>query len=1725
MATNYPDSQVSSTELKSGTYDAGTTKARSYLNFDVSAFKGKHITDTNLALYSYYASTCATTGAGTQVRRITSSWSSSSITWDAQPSTTATGAVTNKAALGYSSSCPAGTMNFDVDTIVQAWADGSTNYGIRIAGADEADTLTWRRFRSANYISGENSVEPYLTVTYNSYPSIPSAMSIAPSQVNSYNGKRYVTSLTPTLSAKVTDADGSKTKGQFEITADPAYADNTYSYTASSSSVASGSTATLAVPSASAFPVGAHLRYRVRAYDGTDYGYTTFVMNTGLPAAPTVACDTYAQNGWTAKADAAVSCTVDTSSTDGAGYHWGLDASALPNKKLDTTDGTGGDATTISINPANGWHTLYARTVDSGGNLSSTTTAYSFGVGTDGAAILSPADGDTTARRLTLTAKGLTTYTGVTWQYRRGETDTWHTVAVGDVTASGNAVSAWPVGVTSGTATKLVWNTVSSLTEDGAIQLRANFTDGTTTGYSQTVETTLDRDAGTAPTAQVGPGEINELTGDYTLDATDASAFGASVSRSFSSRSNATDTEGQAEIFGPGWASSANGGASDYTQIRMTSDTSVELVSRASGAVAFTLKSNGSWTPQPGSESLTLTGTVSGTKFTLADTDANTTVFTKASAAATTWTLSSSATAADDSTVTTVSETITSGGKTLARPKYVISPTEAVTASTCQTSPATKGCRVLEFAYAGTTTAAGSSLGDYKDQATALKLWTTKPGASTSTAETIATYAYDSSGHLRQVWDPRISPPLKTEYTYDSDGLVATLTPAGELPWTFTYGKAGSALTAGTGMLLKATRSALAEGSNSTTSGTATTTVVYDVPLSGSAAPYQMDGTTVATWAQDEAPTDATAVFPADSVPTSYTGSDLTSSSYDRATINYINANGKGTNTAKPGGAITTTEYDEFGNTVTELTAANRKLALSSSSDQLADLGLTNLSTADRAQRLATVSEYSAGGERLTDTYGPLHQITLTKKLTGSTSESTLDAGTLIPARTHTAYSYDENRPSDAAVSDLATSTVTGAAISGYATDTETSTATTTYDWATGKEKATVGGTATTLVTTYDKAGRVATSRTAGSSGSDAGTLVYTYYSAGATGTCASVEWDGLLCKTTPSAAITGGGSNPTEAVSTVYTYDRWGNMASKVETANSVTRTTTITADVAGRPVASAVTGGTGTASTAVTYTYDQKDGSVATQTANGQTIAYGHDDLGRPTSYDDGAGNITTAAYDKLDRPVTVGDKAPSTTTYTYNTAGLPSTVKDSDAGTFTTVYDADGTPTSETLPGNYTLTLTTNPAGQRTAREHTAADSTSVLTDSASYTIQGQQPGHTQTDGSTTDSSYTYDGSGRLTAASDTTAIGCVTRAYTIGASSNRTAMTSSSDDCDSSTNDTTTANTSYTYDTADRLIASDRSYDAFGRTTSSGTATYGYYVNDLARSETVGSSRTTWGLDAAERLATDTARTKATDGTWSTTGTTTNHYGCDCDSPTWTKASTGTVTRMVGDNTGGLGATVTGSAVVLQLANLHGDIAVQLPLADTTAVTVQHSDEFGVAQNGTTAAAYGWLGNYERAGDTLSGVILMGVRLYEPSTGRFLSQDPVRGGNDNSYGYPADPVMESDLGGDHANTKWAYYGSVWINGKWVPSYFSQLPRVIRAIFSEVMSWATAGLITIDGTSWQTRKLYKKYKRWYNNRLQYKKVYSGKWQERAQFEYTVRFIGTYHFTSRWIDSDEVY
>ncbi|MGW7527833.1 DNRLRE domain-containing protein [Streptomyces sp. NPDC054783] len=1647
---DYPDSQVSSEELKSGTYDAGTDVARSYLKFDVSPFAGKHIQSATMSLYNYYSSTCSTSGATTDAKRITSTWSSSSVTWGAQPTTTTTNKATNSGHWGYDSSCPGAWSNWNLQAMVQDWANGSTNYGLQVASANENDATTWRRFRSANYST--SGYAPKLVVTYNSYPGVPTAAAVSPSAVNAYNGKRYVTSLTPTLSAKVTDADGGTVKAQFEVTPDPAYNDTTYTYTATSAGVASGSTATLAVPSANAFPAGSHLRLRVRGYDSTDYGswtgYTPFVLNTALPAAPSISCSSYPQDTWSAKATGAVTCTLDTTSTDGQGFKWGLDDPAMKQSVYDTVDGSGGDPLNISITPADGWHTLYAQTIDSGGNLSSTNTKYSFGVGADGAALLSPGDGDRPARRVALASTGKNTYTGVTYQYRRGETDTWHNVPLADVTKSsdGSAVAAWPLAAPSGAPPALTWNITTSLTEDGPVDLRAAFTDGTTTGYSPVSTVTVDRNAGTAPSEEVGPGTVNDLTGDYTLSATDASAFDMTVTRTASSRkpTAGADAEGQVAIFGPQWTAGTTAEItdSDYAYLRQTSSTSVAVVDVDGDETGFTATSTGGWKSEPGSEDLTLTGAVTGT-FTLKDTDGTTTTFAKVDPAATTWEVSATFLPTSNSTTTVVSEKVVNGSTTLARPKYVIAPTSAVSSATCSTTPSTKGCRVLEYVYAPTTTATSSVFGDYTGQVSQIKLWATDPGAGSATASVIAQYDYDTSGRLRESWDPRISPALTTAYTYDSAGRVATQTSPGELPWTFTYGQAGNAATAGDGMLLSASRPTLVAGSKTQTDGgTATTSMVYDVPLTGTSAPYSMGPTDVAAWGQTDIPSDATAVFPVDVVPASHTGSNLSAANYTRASISYADASGREVNSAKPGGHLTTTEYDHFGNTVRELTAGNRELALATSGAGQSEqtlLGISGLSTADRAEQLSTTHVFSTDGQQELESFGPLHMSTLAGVLHAGTGGTDLPAGSEVAARQHTVTAYDEGRPTDgsATVSNQPTTVTVGAYVDGYPSDGDMRVSKTAYDWVKGVPTSTTddpGGLNLVKTTTYDSQGRVIKTSLPKSNGADAGATVTTYYSATGTGACnGRPEWADLVCSVGPAGAITGGGTNPAQLPTKTTEYDRWGNVSKLTETANGVTRTTTTTADAAGRPTLVSVTGGVGTAVADTTTTYDTANGKVATTTSNGQTITHVTDMLGREISYSDGSGNTAATQYDALDRPTQVTDSAPSTTTYTYDTAkdprGLETSRTDSVAGAFNATYDADGDLATEQLPGGYTLTDTQDETGAETSRIYTKdSDGTVVASDTVDQSIQGQVVDDTDTGGQTYSRDYTYDNTGRLTQADDTAPDGtCTRRGYTFDSNTNRTALATSVSAAGTacSSSGATTVNNSY--DSADRLVNAGTVYDAFGRTTTqaSGT-TIAYYTNDLVQQQASGTSRQTWTLDAAQRLASWTTETNNA-GTWTQTGSKVNHYGADGDSPDWIKEdTTGTITRNVQGAGGDLDATTNATGnTVLQLTDIHGDVTVQLPLDISKPVVASAYDEYGNPEAGTAATRYGWLGGKQRSSETVTGATLMGVRLYDPTAGRFLSTDPVPGGSANAYDYcNGDPINHYDLDGRSWWRRWVH-----------------------------------------------------------------------------------------------------
>ena len=184
--------------------------------------------------------------------------------------------------------------------------------------------------------------------------------------------------------------------------------------------------------------------------------------------------------------------------------------------------------------------------------------------------------------------------------------------------------------------------------------------------------------------------------------------------------------------------------------------------------------------------------------------------------------------------------------------------------------------------------------------------------------------------------------------------------------------------------------------------------------------------------------------------------------------------------------------------------------------------------------------------------------------------------------------------------------------------------------------------------------------------------------------------------------------------------------------------------------------------------------------------------------------------------------------------------------------------------------------------------------------------------------------------------------------------------------------------------------------------------------MVRSLTQAGTTRTWSLDPNRRL-----RVRTDTGA---TGTRTSHYDSDGDSPAWIaeNAAATAWTRNIGGVDGDLAAIQDSAAgTTLQLGNLHGDVVATASLDPTATgpLATFGATEFGIPRT-TPGAHYGWLGEKQRETDSLTGVVLMGVRLYVPTLGRFLQTDPVPGGSANDYDYAnQDPVI-FDLDGTMA-----------------------------------------------------------------------------------------------------------
>jgi RHS repeat-associated protein len=188
----------------------------------------------------------------------------------------------------------------------------------------------------------------------------------------------------------------------------------------------------------------------------------------------------------------------------------------------------------------------------------------------------------------------------------------------------------------------------------------------------------------------------------------------------------------------------------------------------------------------------------------------------------------------------------------------------------------------------------------------------------------------------------------------------------------------------------------------------AVTTFEYQVPVSGSGAPYEMGSTEVAKWGQTDDPSEAMAVFP----PSKVMGWPAKEYKNTGETVYYLDGKDRPVNTALPTGGISATEYNLYNDVVRTLSPDNRVKAV------------TEGCKVNEECKYASESTYEEKGTEpgveVLSTRGPQHAVKLAVGKEGKVNEE-------VQAREHTSYFYNEGAPTEGAPYDLVTKTIEGA--------------------------------------------------------------------------------------------------------------------------------------------------------------------------------------------------------------------------------------------------------------------------------------------------------------------------------------------------------------------------------------------------------------------------------------------------------------------------------------------------------------------------------------------------------------------------------------------------------------------------------------------------------------------------------------------------------------------------
>lgn len=1279
-----------------------------------------------------------------------------------------------------------------------------------------------------------------------------------------------------------------------------------------------------------------------------------------------------------------------------------------------------------------------------------------------GSAIITPGEGELSARRVRLQAKALhSSVTTARFQYIAGTQRSWTDVPAAALSTPSRAAIAdvdIPVSGPSGDRRSdlVVWD-LSKMPGgdvDGPVHVRAWLESPTAGqgGMTDEVNFRVDRRGiADGASADIGPGTVDLLSGEFTTTAVDASFESAlqdvTLTRTYESRGV---PRRDADMFGPGWEASVEADGGDvpykglynYSEVKdvavdrqvLNPDTwnwelffesftiedlqpeieTVQEVERWEYRYAVIEGSDGKkmtftqtldpggqvtgWEPDDEHPGFDLTRDSTATtgiyNFTLKDPSGNVAKFTSEAANSPNYRL---VTFAKPGTTTTLAYTYEAAG-TRQRLKTVTAPLIAP-----------QYPRKLVFNWANVGNPVRSRVTSVQFQ------------QGFGTPVTMAEYQYDDQARLIRVSDPRAPGGRPTQYRYDAGSRLERITPSGESPWDLTYQQvAGDA-----GWRLATVSRAHPNGS------TATQTIRYDVPLSGAGAPYDMSPTETARWGQtDDLPWDAVAIFPGDDVPTAG------QPDYAKAAIHYVGMHGKTVNVARPGGAIATMEHDANGNVIRELTAENRARALAAGSN-----------SASAAHDNSTLYQYSGSGADLVALRGP------------EDDRIKLSSGSVVSGRRVRTTHYDENAPAGGPYH-LPTSEWRAVETAPGVYVDERELVRRDYDgyggmsgWVARHATKTIqdpGGKALTsysiLHPTYPV---VEETRTPGGAGGGSSPDVqwHEYYGIGPSARVPSnISNSGMLCTVGSSGGFYGAGrlclrqqaTTPTADVPRRwYWYSMYGHVSAVYDsktTVGSNARGTTRSYNGADELTSVAVSGGAGTAVPAITYSYDPTTGRQTSAASSAGTITRAYDSNGRIASYTDASGVTSTSRYDLRGRLGELTENGGRDTFFGYDERDNRTSVTDPAMDRpITATYDLDDRLISETLPSDLRMTESYDESGlARIAQwEKTTGCSSNctwvdneVSSRDADTNITGGTIGGRA-------KSFSYDSAARL-ARSDIrdSQDRCLRTTYTYdsGAAgdSNRTEAdmwtSAPTDSCGTGVHESRATS----YDSADRVTS--WTWDGFDRATSvpspdsgGGSAlTSTYFMDNYVRTLTLDGQTNTYTWDPARRLTT-------VDATGASTST--YHYSDDSDRPTSVSRAGGVVQREIRGPSGNLVAVADGSEVTYQLRDIEGSI-VATSTGGSAPTRRSEYDPFGLV---TTPAstnvidwsglqAYGWLGGHQRPtafGQTVSGSsgpVVLGARVYLPRAGRFLQPDPIDGASANAYDYvDQNPANVQDLDG--------------------------------------------------------------------------------------------------------------